>query len=115
MADWEQCFAHSLPDKDCSQWQTLQAHADGVRQLCEQFAAAFGSMEAASLIGTVHDAGKVHPDFQAHLRGEPQNHPHAADGAKWLDTTFPPSAASWPTQLMVTTPDSQMVWVTTPR
>ena len=89
MADWEQCFAHSLPDKDCSQWQTLQAHADGVRQLCEQFAAAFGSMEAASLIGTVHDAGKVHPDFQAHLRGEPQNHPHAADGAKWLDTHVP--------------------------
>ena len=89
MTDWEQCFAHSLPDKDCSQWQTLQAHADGVRQLCEQFAAAFGSMEAASLIGTVHDAGKVHPDFQAHLRGEPQNHPHAADGAKWLDTHVP--------------------------
>ena len=89
MADWEQCFAHSLPNKDCSQWQTLQAHADGVRQLCEQFAAAFGSMEAASLIGTVHDAGKVHPDFQAHLRGEPQNHPHAADGAKWLDTHVP--------------------------
>lgn len=89
MADWEQCFAHSLPDKDCSQWQTLQAHADGVRQLCEQFAAAFGSMEAASLIGTVHDAGKVHPDFQAHLRGEPQNHPHAADGAKWLDAHVP--------------------------
>lgn len=89
MADWEQCFAHSLPDKDCSQWQTLQAHADGVRQLCEQFAAAFGSMEASSLIGTVHDAGKVHPDFQAHLRGEPQNHPHAADGAKWLDTHVP--------------------------
>lgn len=89
MADWEQCFAHSLPDKDCSQWQTLQAHADGVRQLCEQFAAAFGSMEAASLIGTVHDAGKVHPDFQAHLRDEPQNHPHAADGAKWLDIHVP--------------------------
>lgn len=90
MTSWDRCFAHSLPGyEDRSQWQTLQAHADGVRQLCEQFAAAFGSMEAASLIGTVHDAGKVHPDFQAHLRGEPQNHPHAADGAKWLDTHVP--------------------------
>lgn len=90
MTSWDQCFAHSLPDnKDCSQWQTLQAHADGVRQLCEQFAVPFGSAAAAKLIGYVHDAGKVHPDFQAHLRGEFRNHPHAADGAKWLDVHVP--------------------------
>lgn len=90
MTSWNQCFAHSLPDnKDCSQWQTLQAHADGVRQLCEQFAVPFGSAAAAKLIGYVHDAGKVHPDFQAHLRGEFRNHPHAADGAKWLDAHIP--------------------------
>lgn len=90
MTSWDQCFAHSLPDnKDCSQWQTLQAHADGVRQLCEQFAVPFGSAAAAKLIGYVHDAGKVHPDFQAHLRGEFRNHPHAADGAKWLDAHIP--------------------------
>ena len=90
MTSWDRCFAHSLPGcEDRSQWQTLQAHADGVRQLCEQFAVPFGSAAAAKLIGYVHDAGKVHPDFQAHLRGEFRNHPHAADGAKWLDTHVP--------------------------
>ena len=89
MTDWEQCFAHSLPDKDCSQWQTLQAHADGVQALCMKFAKSFGSQEAAALIGAVHDAGKSHPAFQTYLCEHGPRHPHAADGAKWLDAHVP--------------------------
>lgn len=89
MTDWEQCFAHSLPNKDCSQWQTLQAHAEGVRDKCVEFAKPFASQAAADLIGYVHDAGKAHPAFQAYLREQGPRHPHAAAGAKWLDTHVP--------------------------
>ena len=89
MTSWDECFAHSLDGVPQAQWQTLRAHAKGVQELCAKFAKDFASVEAASLIGQVHDAGKVHPDFQAHLRGEPRNHPHAADGAKWLDANVP--------------------------
>lgn len=89
MTDWEQCFAHSLPNKDCSQWQTLQAHAEGVRDKCVEFAKPFASQAAADLIGYVHDAGKAHPAFQAYLREQGPRHPHAAAGAKWLDDHVP--------------------------
>lgn len=89
MTSWDECFAHSLDGVPQAQWQTLRAHAKGVQELCAKFAKDFASVEAASLIGQVHDAGKVHPDFQAHLRGENRNHPHAADGAKWLDAHIP--------------------------
>ena len=89
MTSWDECFAHSLDGVPQAQWQTLRAHAKGVQELCAKFAKDFASVEAASLIGQVHDAGKVHPDFQAHLRGENRNHPHAADGAKWLDANVP--------------------------
>ncbi len=89
MTSWDECFAHSLDGVPQAQWQTLRAHAKGVQELCAKFAKDFASVEAASLIGQVHDAGKVHPDFQAHLRNEPRNHPHAADGAKWLDANVP--------------------------
>lgn len=90
MTDWDQCFAHSLPDnKDYSQWQTLKAHAEGVRDKCVKFAEPFASQAVADLIGYVHDAGKAHPAFQAYLREQGPRHPHAADGAKWLDAHVP--------------------------
>ena len=86
---WDVCFAHSRDGVPQLEWQTLRAHAEGVQKRCEQFAEPFASQEAAGLIGRVHDTGKTHPDFQAHLRGENRNHPHAADGAKWLDAHIP--------------------------
>ena len=91
IADWGACYAHSkLGESEPSEhWQTLRAHAEGVEGRAARFADAFASKEAAGLIGKVHDAGKIHPDFQAHLRGESRNHPHAADGAKWLDAHVP--------------------------
>ena len=87
--DWDVCYAHTLEGVPCGQWQTLRAHAEGVAEMAATFAAAFGSSEAAKLIGKVHDAGKAHPDFQAHLRDPKVTHPHAADGAKWLDAHVP--------------------------
>lgn len=90
MTSWDRCFAHSLPGcEDRSQWQTLRAHAEGVRDKCVEFAKPFASQAAADLIGYVHDAGKAHPAFQAYLRKQGPRHPHAAAGAKWLDDHVP--------------------------
>ena len=91
IADWGACYAHSKPGESTpsEHWQTLRAHAKGVEDKAAGFADAFASKKAAGLIGKVHDAGKIHPDFQAHLRGESRNHPHAADGAKWIDAHVP--------------------------
>ena len=87
--DWSTCYAHSKKGEPCEQWQTLRAHAEAVAELAAGFAEPFGSSEAARLVGKVHDAGKSHPAFQAYLRGQGPGHPHAADGAKWLDTHIP--------------------------
>lgn len=84
--DWSTCYAHSKKGVPCEQWQTLRAHAEAVAELAAGFAEPFRSSEAARLVGKVHDAGKSHPAFQAYLRGQGPGHPHAADGAKWLDT-----------------------------
>ena len=89
MTSWDECFAHSLDGVPQAQWQTLRAHAKGVQELCAKFAKDFASVEAASLIGQVHDAGKAHPAFQAYLREQGPRHPHAAAGAKWLDANVP--------------------------
>ena len=87
--DWDVCYAHTLEGVPSGQWQTLRAHAEAVAKEAARFAEAFGSPEAARLIGKVHDAGKAHPAFQAYLRGQGPGHPHAADGAKWLDAHVP--------------------------
>ena len=87
--DWDVCYAHTLEGVPSEQWQTLRAHAEAVAKEAARFAEAFGSSEAARLIGKVHDAGKSHPAFQAYLRGQGPGHPHAADGAKWLDAHVP--------------------------
>ena len=89
MSSWKQCFAHSLPDRDHSQWQTLRAHAEAVAGMAARFAEPFASAEAARLVGRVHDAGKADPLFQAYLRGKGAGCPHACVGAKWLDANVP--------------------------
>lgn len=81
-------FAHSLPNVGIEAWQPWEAHAKQVAELCGAFAGAFGSREAARLIGMIHDLGKRQPAFQAYLRGEGHGCPHAYDGAKWLEVHF---------------------------
>lgn len=45
----------------------LTDHLRGVAQLAEEFAAPFGSGEAARYIGLWHDIGKFHPAWQQYL------------------------------------------------
>ena len=50
-------YAHSLPCRPESEWQTLEDHSRNVAKLAAEFAAPFGSSEAAKLLGLVHDMG----------------------------------------------------------
>ena len=88
-------FAHSTDNPDKSDWQTLEAHLQGVASLAEEFAAVFGASEWGRLSGTYHDIGKgtlswqaylryandIIDDFSRHYSGHPN---HSAVGAQWL-------------------------------
>ena len=70
-----QVYAHSLPGRPESEWQTLEKHSRNVAELAAQFAAPFGSSETARLLWLVHDMGKATKEFQEYLR-------RSADGLK---------------------------------
>ena len=61
-------YAHSLPGRPESEWQTLEDHSRNVAKLAAEFAAPFGSSEAARLLGWVHDLGKATKEFQEYLK-----------------------------------------------
>jgi CRISPR-associated endonuclease/helicase Cas3 len=77
-------YAHSLPDRPKSEWETLEVHATEVARLAKSFAAAFGAGDWGDLLGRWHDLGKVQPDFQRYIRNEIKNGPPHA----WLGAIF---------------------------
>jgi CRISPR-associated endonuclease/helicase Cas3 len=64
-----------------SEWQSLQAHLNGVAERAARFADSFGAGEWGRLAGLWHDLGKFRPEFQARLRGEPVAVEHSGLGA----------------------------------
>ena len=78
-------FAHSVDgDKSRKKWETLEAHSDRVAKAAEARAASFGGGELARALGLLHDLGKVKPDFQRRLCGDPVEVLHSGEGAKAL-------------------------------
>lgn len=77
-------YAHSVPDRPVSEWESLRDHAQAVAGRAALFAAPFGGGEAAAALGWVHDLGKMKCRFQAKLRGERNTEPHSAEGARLL-------------------------------
>ena len=94
-------YAHSAKGLPPEKWQTLEEHSRNVAKLAAQFAAPFGSSEAARLLGWVHDLGKATEAFQEYLsesnevacneddEGDSFVRKHGPDhstfGAQWLD------------------------------
>ena len=93
--NFDDCYAHSLPDTPKEQWQPLKDHLLNVAEMAEGFAGEFGAGEWASLAGLWHDLGKSTRSWQAYLRKANdiqdeyaefyEGHPvHAGVGAKWI-------------------------------
>jgi hypothetical protein len=66
-------FAHSLPGRPQSEWETLEVHTARVAELARSFASAFGAADWGSLLGRWHDLGKRSDKFQEYVRksGDP--------------------------------------------
>jgi CRISPR-associated endonuclease Cas3-HD len=65
-------YAHSLPDRPPSEWETLEVHAAEVARLAKSFATAFGAGDWGELLGRWHDLGKRSAEFQQYIsRGDP--------------------------------------------
>jgi CRISPR-associated endonuclease/helicase Cas3 len=72
-------FAHTKEEKPPDEWQTIEDHLLGVANLCEGFAAKFGSGSWGRLAGLWHDLGKYSEAFQDYLRTVSSPDPHVAD------------------------------------
>lgn len=75
-------YAHSGECSDCSDWQLLPDHLNGVARLAEVFASFFGGQELAKHAGLLHDLGKYCNEFFARLKGSSKRVDHATAGAK---------------------------------
>ena len=79
-------YAHSLPDQDVSQWQSLEDHLRESAQRAGAFGRAFGAGEWAALAARLHDLGKASPEFQAYISGQNGRRriDHSTAGARLL-------------------------------
>lgn len=81
-------YAHSVDDRPETEWEPLSDHSEAVADRAARFAQSFGGVEAARLLGLLHDLGKAKPRFQAKLRGERNSEPHSAEGARFLQENY---------------------------
>lgn len=64
-------YAHSLPGRPQSEWESLATHSLAVARRAEEFAASFGWAAAAHVSGQLHDIGKAADATQAYLASPP--------------------------------------------
>ena len=72
-------IAHSAPESG-GESQSMLQHLNNVADLCSTFAESFEAGPLGEWVGWWHDAGKVHPDVQAYLRGEGPSCDHSSAG-----------------------------------
>lgn len=85
-------YAHSTPDADEGNWQSLPEHSLNVGHMAGDFASLFGAREMATVSGYLHDLGKYTLPFQARLRGSPLRVDHSTWGARIALERFGPMA-----------------------
>lgn len=62
-------YAHSLENKEKSDWQLLKIHLADVANMASQFAYYFDAQEIAYYTGLLHDLGKYSLPYQERLHG----------------------------------------------
>ena len=85
-------YAHSTPEPDKRNWQTLAEHSLAVGRLAGVFAESFNATLLAQVAGYLHDLGKYSAEFQARLSGG-QAVDHSTWGAKFAIERFGPIGA----------------------
>ena len=76
-------YAHSLKGRPREEWETLADHSAGVAALAGAFAEPLGWAEVLRLAGSLHDIGKVSPEFQAYIAEQcASGGDHSAAGAR---------------------------------
>jgi CRISPR-associated endonuclease/helicase Cas3 len=61
-------YAHTLPDRPPSDWETLADHLNKVEDSASTFAEAFGARPWGDVLGRCHDLGKFSDEFQTYLQ-----------------------------------------------
>lgn len=74
-------YAHSLENKEKSDWQLLKIHLADVANMASQFAYYFDAQEIAYYTGLLHDLGKYSLPYQERLHGGKKVN-HSTAGAK---------------------------------
>lgn len=78
-------LAHTRQGSDETAVQTLQEHSRHVAEICAALCSRIGLRNLGYLTGLLHDAGKAHPKWQAHLReNTSEKIGHAYAGMLWL-------------------------------
>ncbi len=86
-------YAHSKPNAPLEEWQSLEAHLNGVAKRAAEFADSFSSAKWGRLIGLLHDIGKSRKSFQSYLLrcnevedADPDygDHSHSGAGGCWI-------------------------------
>ena len=77
-----QYFAHSDGSTGTSEWHPFTDHAEGVAGRAAVFLQRFRLDRLVRAWGLLHDVGKVTPEFQDILAGNPRRFDHAAPGGR---------------------------------
>ncbi|WP_428031642.1 CRISPR-associated endonuclease Cas3'' [Ancylobacter sp.] len=76
-------YAHSLDGKPADRWETLAAHSAAVGARAADYAEPLGWAEVLRLAGSLHDIGKMSPEFQAYIAGQRSSGgDHSSAGAR---------------------------------
>lgn len=78
-------YAHTLPDRPASEWQSLEEHLTQVGDLAGSFARPFGAEQWARLAGRWHDLGKYAKAFQDYLVLSAEGDTHQAETRGRID------------------------------
>lgn len=84
-------YAHTLENRDKSDWQALRDHLKNVAKISSEFAGDFSAGEYAYAGGLLHDIGKYSPEFQKRLEGANLRVDHSTAGAREAGSLYHPS------------------------